>query len=852
MRLVAGLMVLILGLPSRGVAQNLNFSGPQYNVYVGQVRDRVVARDSLERIWGRAQVQYAGAVAAIRQLDAQYPPSDPRNQGGSVAARRAALLADIQESQSLMQRTQSRLGPVYQALGQDSRYIGTTSNPELRQAVGTLLGTVAFNVDPIWLRTAGALVTPAAGAAAVGATGAGSAGGAAAAEAAAAELAAAEAAAVAASGARGGTTPTGTTGAGGTNLAPTPATGVGNVPLEGRAIAPPGSGQGSASGTSPGVTSNPVPAVTAPQAGSPATGVAGEVAAAEAAAVAGTTAGRSNLVWTMEANPSTNTMWMHARDAVTRNRATGVAPVPTSIPTGADAAAVTAEGASRTLGQLRRSAWVAEPMADGASTFRAVDWRTGRPIEGHMTIPGQATGGAVPAGTPGAGTSTSAATGTNGAASGTGAAAATRSVSELQAMRWTAEPNPATGNLVLRARDATTNLHARGFTPVETTMPISGEGAMSRAALREVVFQARPNASTGAIEYLPVNRTTGQPVEGISPVTQPGGGRASAVAGEATAAEATASRSLRSRLPPMREIASSAVKWTGLSLGITLASEVGNELIQSKREGRPLNWSRATEFLTDWKFWGGTAGGFVGSLGGSVLASMVPGGPFVKALLSIGGASLGYQVGSGNLGKTDWMGLAVTTVGAAAGTALGMTMGPVGAVVGGIAGQMLSQWVYNKLKARSQQPGTGPAVQDQTGPIQQGPYVQQQQSPDPGLQQQQQGTVGPGPMQIQAGPGQFPPGGAGFTPGQVPPGYGPGGGVPGQGPVDMGALQGTLAEMNQRLAIVYQELTAASQSGNRGIAYQKMIEYQSLQARIAALRRQAVGQAGFGNHHSGY
>jgi len=152
---------------------------------------------------------------------------------------------------------------------------------------------------------------------------------------------------------------------------------------------------------------------------------------------------------------------------------------------------------------------------------------------------------------------------------------------------------------------------------------------------------------------------------------------------------------------PIQGLISSAAKWAAFSAGITVGSEVISQLAHNGWNVKAVDWRRAVDPLTKASFWGGTAGSF----GVSMIASMIPGGTFIKTLASIGGAAVGWQLGSGEIGNTDWAGLGATTVGATVGSLLGGALGGgIGRIAGGIAGHMAANWLMGMLRDHLSQP----------------------------------------------------------------------------------------------------------------------------------------------------
>ncbi len=169
-----------------------------------------------------------------------------------------------------------------------------------------------------------------------------------------------------------------------------------------------------------------------------------------------------------------------------------------------------------------------------------------------------------------------------------------------------------------------------------------------------------------------------------------------------------------------RQLGASAAKWAAFSAGVAVTSRA----IESWRQTGRVDWGYATQDLRDTRFWTGTAGSFVGSMAASALvsgiSSAIPGGAFLRTFAAIGGAAVGWQVGSGNLANTDWMQLGATTVGATIGAILGGAFGPVGAILGGMLGHFVADYLLNVVRNWASVPsesysydqayqGTGPA-----------------------------------------------------------------------------------------------------------------------------------------------
>lgn len=144
-----------------------------------------------------------------------------------------------------------------------------------------------------------------------------------------------------------------------------------------------------------------------------------------------------------------------------------------------------------------------------------------------------------------------------------------------------------------------------------------------------------------------------------------------------------------------KNMVKSAAKWALFSTALTVSMRAFDQLRENDWDISSIDWSDATAPLKTPEFWGGTAGSF----GLSMLASaVIPGGTWMKTLGAIGGAAVGWQIGSGNLRHTDWAELGASTLGSTIGTILGSALGPVGAFLGGLAGHFLATWALGKVR----------------------------------------------------------------------------------------------------------------------------------------------------------
>lgn len=117
-----------------------------------------------------------------------------------------------------------------------------------------------------------------------------------------------------------------------------------------------------------------------------------------------------------------------------------------------------------------------------------------------------------------------------------------------------------------------------------------------------------------------------------------------------------------------------AAKWALYSVGITASVN----LIRQAFSGDGIDIGAAFSFMAQPSFWGGTAGGFLGSMLVSTLtAGLLPPGAgiFLRVLPGFLGAALGFEFG-GSLfgGEMDLMGTLVTTLASAGGYSLAFTL----------------------------------------------------------------------------------------------------------------------------------------------------------------------------------
>lgn len=423
---------------------------------------------------------------------------------------------------------------------------------------------------------------------------------------------------------------------------------------------------------------------------------------------------------------------------------------------------------------------------------------------------------------------------------GSRATNAATALGELPTVQWHPEPNPATGNMRLVAKDAALGTAIEGMRPVETSVP-------SKITNSQGQVIDNPNAVRAAQDFAQLHNTR------------------TAISGEIAAAKLKASRAINSAQQEffdrrvanleakktqleadiskyqaenpsvgsrMTQLGKDAGKWALMSVGVAATTNVVHQLSQNGWDPTKVNYGQAVAFLGDRHFWGGTAGSFVGSMAGSAIASAIPGGIFAKTALSIGGAALGFQWGSGNLANTDFIGLGVTTLGSTAGYMLGMAIGgPIGAFLGGIVGQYVSQYIYDAVKDMLIKE-EGASAGGSSGGI-------SLQPPPKGVDPSQAGYAGVDPAQTGYGAGGVGPGGGYPNPG-TPPGPPPGstaaigdGSVPGS--------PGSIEDATRRMREAYTAAQAALASGDQQLHQLKMQEYQEIRTWIQ-MKRQANGE----------
>ncbi len=123
---------------------------------------------------------------------------------------------------------------------------------------------------------------------------------------------------------------------------------------------------------------------------------------------------------------------------------------------------------------------------------------------------------------------------------------------------------------------------------------------------------------------------------------------------------------------PAGSVMKDAAKWALYSVGITASIN----LIRQAVKGEKLDFHKALSFMGEPQFWGGTAGGFLGSMMFRTLfAGIMPAGIFFQVLPSFLGAALGFEYGAAVFGaKADLLGTVVQSVASAGGYALAASL----------------------------------------------------------------------------------------------------------------------------------------------------------------------------------
>jgi len=162
--------------------------------------------------------------------------------------------------------------------------------------------------------------------------------------------------------------------------------------------------------------------------------------------------------------------------------------------------------------------------------------------------------------------------------------------------------------------------------------------------------------------------------------------------------------------PGGQSVIKSGVQWALWSVGITASINVIKQVVG----GEKVDFKKALSFMGDPSFWGGTAGGFLGSMVVSRLASaIIPGGGiFMSVLPGFLGAALGFEAGSGLFGggSGDIMGTVGQSIASAGGYALAASLlggGMFGPLLGALGAGVLFNIIWSKLRGTNGPPGDG-------------------------------------------------------------------------------------------------------------------------------------------------
>jgi hypothetical protein len=153
----------------------------------------------------------------------------------------------------------------------------------------------------------------------------------------------------------------------------------------------------------------------------------------------------------------------------------------------------------------------------------------------------------------------------------------------------------------------------------------------------------------------------------------------------------------------VKQFAGNAVGFAVRSVAIRAGINVLSQAVSKDGE---VNLGEAVSFVTEPRFWTGSAGAFLGSMLGSTIGNVIfpGGGALLSALPGFLGAAAGYELGAGNLDRTNWTQLFASS--AASALAFGAIGGPVGIVASIAAG-----FVVNKLFDKSDDSSLMPAME---------------------------------------------------------------------------------------------------------------------------------------------
>lgn len=351
------------------------------------------------------------------------------------------------------------------------------------------------------------------------------------------------------------------------------------------------------------------------------------------------------------------------------------APTSTSGAAGARPGAPTSSATASTQG----AAASGQGSATAGRGSATASTQAGAADRGTATASTQGTAGATPRG--------------SGAATTQGTAGAGRSSTTLQ-NGWRTDIGR-NGNIQLRRGDRVVDLGERASTQQgrgRNATQVRNDAAWSRAEGLQTMYGARDTLSTSIRDLRSQLRTA--PREGRASIR--------AEIKNLEAQQKALNQDIKQAERPtnqgggVRSLAASAAKWALFSTGLTIGMRAFDQLRENDWDVSSIDWGDAVAPLRTAEFWGGTAGSFGLSMAASAI---IPGGAFIRTLGAIGGAAVGWQLGSGNLQDTDWAELGASTLGATLGSLLGSALGgPIGAFIGGLAGHFLATWLLGKVR----------------------------------------------------------------------------------------------------------------------------------------------------------
>lgn len=297
----------------------------------------------------------------------------------------------------------------------------------------------------------------------------------------------------------------------------------------------------------------------------------------------------------------------------------------------------------------------------------------------------------------------------------------------------------------------------RNGTATELPKP-ANDNAPTTTRTTRTTRTARSTGSGGSGAPNPVPETTATVAGAPKPVANAEVPQSGRVAGEGTSPKPTAPSETSApvntpaapttRMGMIRDAAKSSVKSSVRMIPLMLATGIGVDLANQYRQNGSISVTSAIANTMSTEFVMAMGGSVVGGTVGNVLASVLPGGPFVKAALTIGGAALGANFASG--AEIDWGRLAFTTALTAAATLI---------VPGGILGLAAvtatgfgADWLYDKLFGKkSTPPAARPPINTTPIPV---PHGSPNPNPPPPTQVP---TPTPTPTQVVQPPVQNPP-----------------------------------------------------------------------------------------------